>query len=148
MFINLQFRTSVLQWSDGCCSVAKSSLTICNFMDCNKPGFIVFHYLPEFAETYVHWVSDAIQTSYPLLPLSPLALISFPVSESSSESALPIRQPKYWSFSFSINPFNEYSGLIFFRMDWFDLLESKGLSRVFSSNVILKYEFFLTQPSL
>ena len=57
----------------------------------------------------------------------------------SNESGLHIRWPKYWSFSFSISPSNEYSGLISFRIDWFDLLESKGLSRVFSSTTIQKH---------
>ena len=56
-----------------CCSVAKSCLTLCNPMNCSMPGFLVLHYLPEFAQTHVHWVSDTIQPSHPLLPLSPLA---------------------------------------------------------------------------
>ena len=63
----------------------------------------------------------------------------------SSELALHIRWPKYWSFS--ISPSNEYSGLISFRIDWFDLL-SKGLSRVFSSTTIQKHQLFVAQPSL
>ena len=62
--------------------------------------------------------------------------------------ALHIIWPNNWSFSFSINPSNEYSLLISFRIDWFDLLDSKGLSRVFSSITIWKYQFFSTQPSL
>ena len=66
----------------------------------------------------------------------------------SNESALCIRWPKYWSFSFSISPSNEYSGLISFRMDWLDLLESKGLSRVFSKTTAQKHQFFGAQPSL
>ena len=65
-----------------------------------------------------------------------------------NESVLPIRWPKCWSFSFSINPSNEYSGLISFRMDWLDLLAARGLSRVFSSTTIQKYQFFGAQPSL
>ena len=66
----------------------------------------------------------------------------------SSESVLCIGWPKYWSFSFSISPSIKYSGLISFRMDWFDLLESKGLSRVFSSTTVRKHQFFGAQPSL
>ena len=62
-------------------------------------------------------------------------------------SAFHVRCPKYWSFSFSISPSNEYSGLIFFRIDWFNL-QFKGLSRVFSSTIIQKHQFFNTQPSL
>ena len=66
----------------------------------------------------------------------------------SNESALLIRWPKYWRFSFSISPFNEYSGLISFRIDWFDLLQSKGLTRVFSNTTVQKHQFFSIQPSL
>ena len=65
-------------------------------------------------------------------------LQSFPASES---SALSIRWPKYWSFNFSISPSNEYSGLISFRMDWLDLLQSKELSRVFSNTTVQKHQF-------
>ena len=90
-------------------------------MDCSTPGFPVLHQLPEFAQTHVHGVSDAIQPSH---PLSPLSLSSIKVS--SDESDLRIRWPKYWSFSFSISPSNEYSELISFRMDWLDLLEVQG----------------------
>ena len=66
----------------------------------------------------------------------------------SNESVLHIRGPKYWSFSFSISPSNEHSGLISFRMDWFDLLQSKGLSRVFSNTTVQKHQFFGAQLSL
>ena len=66
----------------------------------------------------------------------------------SSESVLCIGWPKYWSFSFSISPSIKYSGLISFRMDWFDLLESKGLSRVFSNATVQKHQFFSVQLSL
>ena len=65
----------------------------------------------------------------------------------SNESALRIRWPKYWSFSFSISLSNKHPGLISFRMDWLDLLESKGLSRVFSNTTIQKHQFFSTQLS-
>ena len=65
-----------------------------------------------------------------------------------TELALHIRWPKYWSFSFSISPFGEYSGLISFRIGCFDLLAVQGLSRVFSSTTIQKYQFFSAQPSL
>ena len=89
-------------------------------MDCT--GFPVHHQLLELAQTHVHQVSDAIQ---PLILCCPLLLLPsiFPsIMVFSNESALHIRWPKYWSFSFSISPSNEYSGLISFRMDWFDLL--------------------------
>ena len=88
-------------------------------MDCSTPGSPVFHYLPEFAQT--HWVSDAIQPSHPLLPASSPALNLSQHQVFSNELALRIRWPKYWSFSSSISPSKEYSGLISFRIDWFDL---------------------------
>ena len=87
-------------------------------MDCSTPGFPVHHYLPEFAQIHVYWVGDAIQPSHPLLPSSPPAL--------NLSQHLRIRWPKYWSFSFSISPFIEYSGLISFRIYWFDLLAVQG----------------------
>ena len=66
----------------------------------------------------------------------------------SNESALRIRWPKYWSFSFSISPSNEYSGLIFFWIDWFDLFAVQGLSRVFSNTTVQKHQFLSDQLSL
>ena len=74
---------------------------------------------------------------------------SFPAPRSFlNESALHIRWPKYWSFSFISSPYNEYLGLISFRIDWLDLLQSKGLSRVFSSTTVQKHQFFGIQPSV
>ena len=86
-------------------------------MDCSTPGLPVHHQLPEFTQTHVHWVSDAIQPSHPLssLLLPPSIFPSLRVF--SSESTLCIRWPNYWSFSFSISPSNEYSGLISFRIE-------------------------------
>ena len=94
-------------------------------MDCSTPGFPVHHQLPELAQTHVHRVSDAIHFTLclPLL-LSPTIFPSIRVF--SSESVIPIRWPKYWSFSFNISPSNEYSGLNCFRMDWLDLLAVQG----------------------
>ena len=66
----------------------------------------------------------------------------------SKESVLHIKWPKDWCFSFSINPSNEYSGLTSFRIDWFDLLQSKGLSKIFSNNTVQKHQFFSSQLSL
>ena len=89
--------------------------------------------------------SDRLILYCPLLLLPSI----FPrIRVSSKESVICIRWPKYWSFSFSISPSNEYSGLMSFRIDWFDLLLSKGLSRVFSNTRVGKYHFFSTQPSL
>jgi len=107
-------------------------------MDCSTQGFSVLHYLPEFAQMQVHWVSDAIQPSRPLLSPPPASI--FPsIRGFTNESALCIRWPKYRSFS--ISPSNEYSGLISFSFDWFDLCWPKGLSRVFSSATVLKHQF-------
>ena len=94
-------------------------------MDFSTPGFPFLQYLLEFAQIHVHGVGDAIQSSHPLLPPS-LALNLAQHQVSSSESALRIKWPKYWSFSFTISLFNEYSGLISFRVDWFDLLAVQG----------------------
>ena len=86
------------------------------------------HQFPEPTQTHVHWVSDAIQPSHPLssfrLKIVPSIFPSIRVF--SNESVLCIRWPGYWSFSFSISPFNDYSGLISFRMDWFGLLAVQG----------------------
>ena len=144
-------------------------------MDCSKPGLPVHHQLPEFTQTHVHWVGDAIQPSHPLLSPSPptfnlsqhqglfregnsnplqysclenprdrgawwAAIYGVTQSQTrlkrlssgsssrvfSNESALHMRWPKYWSFSFSISPSNEHSGLISFRTDWLDLLAVQG----------------------
>ena len=86
-----------------------------------------------------------------LILCHPLLLLSsiFPsIRVFSNESALRIRWPKYWSFSFSINSSNEYSGLISFRMDWLDLLAIQGLSKVFSNTTVQKHQFFSAQLSL
>ena len=87
---------------------------------CSMPGFPTLHHLPQLAQTHVHSVSDAIQSSHPLLPLLFLPSVFPSIRVFSSESALRISWPKYWSFSFSISPLNDYSGLISFRIDWFD----------------------------
>ena len=109
-----------------CCSVTQSCLTLSSLMDCRMSGFPVLHHLPESAQTHVHWISDVIQPSHPLLSPFSSCPQFFPASGSFQMSlhirSLHIRWPKYWSFSFNISPSNEYSGLIFFRIDWFDLL--------------------------
>ena len=107
---------------------------------------------PELAQTQVHQVGDAVHPtiSSSVIPFSS-CLQSFPASGSfSSESVLCIRWPKYWSFSFSISPSNEYSGLISFRIDWFDLLAVQGTLklRVFSNTTIQKHQFLGAQLSL
>ena len=106
-------------------SVAQLCPTLCTPMECSIPGFPVHHQLPEFTQTHVHWVGDAIQPSHPLVSPSP------PTFNLSQHQGLfkwvsHIRWPKYWSFSFNISPSNEYSGLIPFRIDWLDLLAVQG----------------------
>ena len=96
-------------------------------MNHSMPGLPVHHQLPEFTQTHVHRVRDAIQPSHPLLSPSPLDFNLTSIRVFSDESVLPIRWPKYWSFSFSISPSSEYySGLISLRMDWLDLLAVQG----------------------
>ena len=107
-----------------CHSVAQLCPTLCNPMDCRMPGFPVLHWLLELAQTHVLWVSDAIQPSHSLsLPFLPSIFPNIRVF--SNESALHIRWPKYWSFS--ISPSSKYSGLISFRIDWFNLLAGQGI---------------------
>ena len=95
-------------------------------MNRSMPGLPVYHHLPEFTQTHVHRVGDAIQPSHPLL--SPFFLPPIPPSIRvfSNESTLRMRWPKYWGFSFSIIPSKEIPGLISFRMDWLDLLAVQG----------------------
>ena len=104
-------------------------LTLCDPMNCSMPGFLVHHQLPEFTQTHVHRVGDAIQPSHPVIPFSSQHPIFPSLRVFSNESVLCIRWPKCWSFSFSIIPSREYSGLISFRMDWLDLLEVQGTLR-------------------
>ena len=92
--------------------------------------------------------SDAIQPSILCSPLLLLPSIFPSIRAFSNESALCIRWPKYWRFSFNISSSNEYSGLISFRMDWMDLLAVKGLSRVFTNTTVQKHQFFSAQLSL
>ena len=99
---------------------------LCNSKDYSRPGFPVLHHLQEVAQTHVYWVNEAIQLSHPFLPPSPLPSIFPSTKVFSNELALCIRWPQDWSFSFSISPSNEYSGLISFRIDWFDLLTVQG----------------------
>ena len=105
-------------------------------MVCSPPAFPVRHGLLEFAQTHVHWISDAIQPSHPL-PLSSPFAFSFSQHQSLFQwVGSSIRWLKYWRFSISIIPSNEYLGLISFKIDWFDLLAVKGFSTVFSSTTI------------
>ena len=95
-------------------------------MNCSTPGLPVHHQLPEFTQTHVQRVSDAIQPSHPLSSPSPPAPNPSQHQSLSNESTLRMRWPKNWSFSFSIIPSKEILGLISFRMDWLDLLAVQG----------------------
>ena len=133
-------------------SVALSCLTLCDPVDCSMPGFPVHHQLPELAQTHVHRVSDIIQLSHLILcrPLLLLPSIFPSLMVFSKESVLCIRWPNYRSFSFSISPSNEYSGLISFRT-WFDILAVQEFSPVpqFKSiNSSALSFFFFYSPTL
>ena len=108
-------------------SVAQSCPALCDpTMNCSMPGLPVHHQIPEFTQTHVHRVSDAIQPSHPLSSPFPPTLIPPSIRVFSNESTLHMRWPKYWSFSLSIVPSKEHPGLISFRMHWLDLLSVQG----------------------
>ena len=103
---------------------------------------------PGVYQTHVHWVGDTTQPSHPLLSPSPPTFNLSQQGVFSNESVLHIRRSKYCSFSFSISPSNEYSGLNSFRMDYWIFLQYKGLSSVFLNTTVQKHQFFSTQLSL
>ena len=105
-------------------SVTQLCLTLCNSMDCSMLGFPVHHQFLELTQTHVHWVGDDIQPSHPLSSLLLLPAIFPSIRVFSNESVLRMMWPKYCSFSFSINPSNDYSGLI--ALDWLDLFAIQG----------------------
>ena len=108
------------------CPVSQWCLTLCDPMNRSMPGLPVHHKLPEFTQTHSHRVGDVIQPSHPLSSPSPPAPNPSQHQGFSNESTLHMRWPKYWTFSFSISPSNDYPGLISFRMDWLDLLAVQG----------------------
>ena len=123
--LNFENVLSLIQFS----SVAQLRPTLCDPMDCSTPGFPVHHKLPEFTQTYIHWVGDAIQPSHPLSPPSPPAFSLsqhqgiFPMSQFFTSGGQTIGV----SASASVLPMNTHSGLISFRMDWLDLLVLQGI---------------------
>ena len=134
-------------------SVAQLCPTLCNPMNRSIPGLPVHHKHPEFTETHVHRVSDAIQPSHPLSSPSPLA-----PNPSQHQSLFQwvnssMRWPKYWSFSFSIIPSKEMPGLISFRMDWLDLLAVQGTLKSLlqhhgsKASILRRSAFFTVQLS-
>ena len=135
-----------------CCSVAQSCLTLCYPMNCSTPGLPVYHHLPEFAQVHVHCI---VMPSSHLIFWHPLLLLPsmFPrMRDFSSESAIQIRWPEYWSFSFSISPSSEYS-VFPFKIDWFGLLAVWGTLRSLLQHHSLKASilwhsaFFIVQLS-
>ena len=133
-------------------------LILCNPMDYSMPGFPVLPHLPEFAQTHVHWLNEAMQPSPPQSPPSPPALN---LSQhrgllqwlGSPQQVLENLLPKYWSFRFSMSPSCEYSGLMSFRIDWFDLLVVQGTVKSLHQHHSLKASilqcsaFFIVQLS-
>ena len=117
-------------------------------MDCSMPGLPVHHQLPEFTQTH-----ELVMPSNHLILCRPFLLLSsvFPsIRVFSNESVLHFRWPKYWSFSFSISPSSEYSGLISFRMDWLDLLVVQGTLKSLlqhHSSILRRSAFFTVQLS-
>ena len=107
-------------------SVSQSCPTLCNPMYSSTPGFPICHQLPELAQIHVLQVNDVIQSSHPLSSPSPPAFNHSQHQSLFQRAIFHIRWPKYWGFSFSISPSNEYSGLLSFRIDWFDLLAVQG----------------------
>ena len=134
-----------------CCSVTQSCLTLCDPRNCSTPGFPVLHYFPEFAQTHVHWVGDAIQPSNRLLSPSPPA---FNLSQhqglfhwvSSSHQVAKVLEH-------SISPSSDYSGLSSFRIDWLDLLAVQGTFKSLlqrnnsKASILRRSAFFMVQLS-
>ena len=130
--------------------ITESCLTLCNLMNRSMPGLPVHHQLPEFTQTHVHRVGDAIQPSHPLSSPSPALNLS--QHQGLFQSVLRIRWPKHLNFSFSISPSNEHPGLTSFRMDWLDLLAVgtlKSLLQHHSSkaSILVRSAFFMVQLS-
>ena len=139
----LIFQLRIFQFS---CSVVSDSLRPHGLRHTRPPCPSPTHRVYSNSCPLSWWCHPTISSS--VVPFFS-CLQSFPASGSfQMSSALRIRWPKYWSFSFSISPSNEYSGLISFRVDWFDLLAVQGLSRVFSNTTVQKHQFFSTQLSL
>ena len=132
---------------------SQSCLTLCNLMDCSTPGFPLLHHLLRFAQTHVHWVSGVTNHLILCRPLLLPPSIFPSIGVFSSESLLHIRWPKYWSFSFSISPSNECSGLISFRMDWLDLPKVQGTLKSLlqhsssKASILWRLAFFIVQLS-
>ena len=137
-----------------CCWVANSCLTLFDAMNCSMPGSSVLHYFPECAQSHVHWVGDAIQPSHPLLPPSRVFCLqsflgsgSSPLSQLFESGGQSIEASASASASASVLPVN-FQGWFPLGLTGLISLLSKGLSRVFSSTIIRKHQFFVVQSSL
>ena len=149
--ISLIFFPFICWWTR--CSVTKSCPTLCKPMDCSTPGFSVIH----FSQSLLKFMSiESIMPSSHLILCCPLLLLLsiFPsIRVFANESALRIRWPKCWSFSFTISPSSEYSGLFSLRMDWFDLFAVEGTLKSLLQNhsskasVLQCSAFFMAQLS-
>ena len=136
-----------------CCSFTQSCPTLCDLMGCRMPGFLFFTVSQNFLKLMP--IESVMPFNHLILchPLSLLSSIFSSIRVSSNKSAFRIRGPKYWSFSFSITPSNKYSGLISFRIDWFDLLAVQGILKSFLQHyssevsVLQCSAFFLVQLS-
>ena len=138
-------RSTLLAIFKYCFSVTKSSPPLSDLMSCSTAGFPVLRYLPEFAQTHVHWLSDAIQPSHPL-PHLLLCPQSFPASGSFLMSWLFTSGSQSIGASAKVLPMNIQDWFPLGWTAWISLL-SKGLSRVFSNTIIQKHQFFSAQPS-
>ena len=122
-------------------------------MNHSTPGLPLHHQFLEFTQTHIHWVGDAIQPSHPLLSPFPPAFNPPSIRVFSNESALHIRWPKYWSFSFNISPSSEHPGLISFRMDLLDILAVQGALKTLlqhhssKASILQHSAFFIVQLS-
>ena len=125
--------------------------SLCN-MDCSTPGFSVHQQFPQLGQTQFHWIGDAFQPSHPLSSSS----LAFNLSQHQDLfqwASFHIRWPNYWRFSFSISPSNEYSGLISFRIGWFDLLAVQGTPKCLlqqhspKASILWHSAFFIVQLS-
>ena len=134
----------IISWITAAVVQLLNHVQLCNSMDWSMLGPPVLHYLLEFVQIHVYWACDDIQQFYLLPPPSFLPSIFPSIRVFSNESALHIRWPKFWNFSSSTNPSNEYSRWIFFRIEWFDLLEVQGtLKSLLQHHISI---FFATQP--
>ena len=128
-------------------SVTQSCPTLCDPVNHSTPGLPVHHQLPEFTQTPIHRVRDAIQPSHHLSSPSPPAPNPPNIRVFSNESTLCMRWPKYWSCSFSISPSKKHPGLISFRMDWLDLYAVQGMLKSLLQHHSSHSAFFTVQLS-